>query len=599
MAAVWAAAGLAPLITVLALALVGLQPSDPAGDRARARIAWVAPWTTLPALVLALAGPAAGSVELPDLVLGTTLEVDGVARLLLLVVVLIYLPALWTTAARRTHHSPLLSAILLLCFLGNAGALLAADAVTFYLFFALMSFAAYGLVVHRGTTAARRAARVYLVLTVVSEVLVLAGLMFVVTGGGRVLTEAPAAVAASPHATLIVVLLMVGFGIKAGTVPLHVWVAPAYRQAPAPGAAVLSGALSKVGLVGMLRFLPLGEAGMAGVGWAIVGAGLAGMFGSIIAGVLRRDGRTALAYSSVGQLGLLALLVGAALVDPALAPACIAAAVLYIAHHGLAKAALFLGAPLWAGRAVVRRWVAAGSGLAALSIAGAPLTPGFLAKYGAKEAVGDLPLLASALTVLGVGSTLILARALWLLHRDPPGAELPAQDAPGALATAPDHPPHASRAAILAWAVLALAAVLVPWVAGTAWVSQAHVPELSVADLWAATWPVLLGLLAAGGALWFARRGARAFRSPPTVPAGDLLVPAAALGRVAVAAASAGGATVGRGYRRARDGLTAVAERISPTAAAARGEAVLGTWRASGLALLLVAALVVAAGWVS
>ena len=47
MTLLWTTAVLAPLLTVLALALVGLQPSDPAGDRARARLAWVAPWTTL------------------------------------------------------------------------------------------------------------------------------------------------------------------------------------------------------------------------------------------------------------------------------------------------------------------------------------------------------------------------------------------------------------------------------------------------------------------------------------------------------------------------------------------------------------------------
>ena len=486
MTLLWTTAVLAPLLTVLALALVGLQPSDPAGDRARARLAWVAPWTTLPTLGLALAGPAAGRVELPGLLLGTTLEVDGLARPLLLAVVVIHLSALWTTAARRTHRSPLLSAILLLCFLGNTGALVAADAVTFYLSFAVMSFAAYGLVLHRGTDEARHAGRVSLVLTVLSEVFVLLGLMFVVTAGGRMLTDAPAAVAQSPDTVLVVVLLLLGFGIKAGTVPLHIWVAPAYRHAPAPGAAVLSGALSKVGIVGMLRFLPLGEAALPGVGWALVGAGLVGMFGAVAGGVLRRDGRTALAYSSISQLGLLALLVGVALAEPAAAPACTVAAVAYAVHHGLAKAALFLGAPLWAARGAVRGWVATGSVVAGLAIAGAPLTTGFLAKYGAKEAVYDLPGLATALTVLGVGSTLVLARALWLLHRLPeaPVTDIPLEDAPGALArvgpsrdghgrageghdgddhpAAETHPPHTSRAALAAWSLLTVPSAVAP-----------------------------------------------------------------------------------------------------------------------------------------
>lgn len=621
MTLLWTTAVLAPLLTVLALALVGLQPSDPSGDRARDRIAWIAPWTTLPALGLALAGPAAGRVELPGLLLGTTLEVDGLARPLLLAVVVIYLTALWSAAARRTHRSPLLTGVLLLCFLGNAGALVAADAVTFYLSFAVMSFAAYGLIVHRGTDRARHAARVYLVLTVLSEVLVLLGLMFVVTAGGRLLADVPAAVAGSDHTTTIVVLLLLGFGIKAGTVPLHIWVAPAYRQAPAPGAAVLSGALSKVGLVGMVRFLPLGEVAMPTVGWLLVWAGLVGMFGAVLGGVLRDDGRTALAYSSVSQLGLLALLVGAALVEPAVAPACVVALVGYVLHHGLAKAALFLGAPLWAARGRLRGWVAVGSGIAALAIAGAPLTTGFLAKYAAKEAVYDLPGLATALTVLGVGSTLILARALWLLHRLPeaPVTDIPVEDAPGPAARAAGrgaretepatsgesphedageaHPPHTSRAAVTAWSLLAVAAAGLPWVVVPAWLPQADRPDVSAANLWEAAWPVLGGLVLSAAAWCLARWGTRPFHDPPVLPAGDLLVPVEATTRAAVRGTSAMTSLVTRAYRTVRDGALTAADRTSPAAAAESGESRLGPWRASGLALLAVAAGILLVGW--
>lgn len=605
MTLLWLTTFLLPLLTALALALVGLQPSDPAGDRARARIAWLTPWSTLPALGLAIAGPAAGQVELPGLLLGTTLEVDALARPLLLAVVVIYLTALWTAAARRSHRSPLLTGILLVCFLGNAGALVAADVVTFYLSFAVMSFAAYGLVVHRGTSEARHAGRVYLVLTVLSEVLVLLGLMFVITAGGRLLSDVPAAVADAP--VIVVVLLLLGFGIKAGTVPLHIWVAPAYRQAPAPGAAVLSGALSKVGIVGMLRFLPLGEAQLSTVGWVLVGAGLVGMFGAVVPGVLRHDGRTALAYSSVGQLGLLALLVGAALAEPAVAPACTVATVGYVVHHGLAKAALFLGAPLWAARGPLRGWVAVGSGLAALAIAGAPMTTGFLAKYAAKEAVYELPGLATALTVLGVGSTLILARALWLLHRLPeaPVTDVPLDDAPGPLARAVEtehhpaaeaHPPHTSRATVTAWSLLVLAAAALPWVVLPAWLPQAARPELSVANLWEAAWPVLVGLLLSVAAWWLAQRRLRLFAEPPVLPAGDLLVPVEAA-TAAVRAAGAGGTgLVTRGFRRLRGGVTA--GRFAPVVTAERGEARLEPWRASGLALLSVAAVVLVVGWI-
>lgn len=606
MTILWTTTALAPLVTVLALAMVGLQRSDPAGDRARARLTWVAPWTTLPGLVLALAGPAAGGVDLPGLLLGTALEVDGLARPLLLAVCVIYLAALWSVAARRAHRSPLLAAILLVCYLGNVGALVAADVVTFYTSFAVMSFAAYGLVVHRGTAAARRAGRVYLVLTVVSEVLVLVALMFVVTAGGLRLADAPAAVASSPYTTLVVVLLLLGFGIKAGTVPLHVWVAPAYGQAPPAGAAVLSGALSKVGIVGFLRFLPLGEAQLPSLGWVLASAGLVGMFGAVVAGVLHSDGRTALAYSSVSQLGLLTLLVGAALLEPGVAPACVVAATMYIVHHGLAKATLFLGVPLWRSRGAARAWVRVGSTVAALGIAGAPLTAGFLAKYAVKEAVHDVPGLATALTVLGVGSTLVLARALWLLHRPSDGVEegmhavdVPEGHAPGPKARpAPPgaRPGGSPRSAIAAWAVLAVAAAVLPWLVGPAWLPDADRPDLTLQNLWEAGWPVLLGVMLAGTAWWLGRRVPR-LADPPVVPAGDLLVPAEAVVAAVVRGGRRGVAASARGYARVRDGAVAAIARVSLPAAAVRGEARLGAWRASGVALLIVATAVLVVGW--
>lgn len=604
MTTMWTTAVLAPLLTVLALAVVGLQPSDPSGERARARLARVAPWTTLPALGLCLAGPAAGRVELPGLLLGTTLEVDDVARPLLLAVVLIYLAALWTTAARRTRRSPLLSATLLVCYLGNLVALVAADAVTFYAGFAVMSFAAYGLVVHRGTGTARHAGRVYLVLTVISEVLVLVALMFVATAGGRQVTEAPAALASSPHTSLIVVLLLLGLGIKAGAVPMHVWVAPAHSSAPTAVSPVLSGLLVKIGIVGWLRFLPLGEIQLSGAGYALVALGLLGMFLAVPAALLQNDAKVVLAYSTVSQLGVLSVLVGAALAEPALAPAGTVAAVLYMVHHGLAKATLFLGVPLWLARGATRGWVALGSAGAALAIAGAPLTTGFLAKYAAKEAVYDIAGLAAALTVLGAGSTMVLARAIWLLQRDPkdPAADVSVEDEPGPLAQAqssparPDpreaaeaHPAHSSPAALTAWSMLAVAAAGVPWLLALTWLTPADRRALTGTDLWAAAWPVTLGLVLSTAGWWLARH-LRRLSDPPVVPAGDLLVAMEAAAHAAVTGGRTGQALVGQGYRSARDGAARAATTLSPPAAAERSEQRLGAWRGSGLAILVVAA---------
>ena len=69
--------------------------------------------------------------------------------------------------------------------------------------------------------------------------------------------DAAAALPASPWRTATLALLLLGFGAKIGLVPLHVWMPLAYRAAPIPAAAVLSGAAVKAGVIGLIRFLPL------------------------------------------------------------------------------------------------------------------------------------------------------------------------------------------------------------------------------------------------------------------------------------------------------------------------------------------------------
>ena len=64
-------------------------------------------------------------------------------------------------------------------------------------------------------------------------------------------------IAASRPDTLSLILILLGFGIKAGALPLHVWLPLAHPVAPVPASAVLSGVMIKAGLLGWLRFLPV------------------------------------------------------------------------------------------------------------------------------------------------------------------------------------------------------------------------------------------------------------------------------------------------------------------------------------------------------
>jgi hydrogenase-4 component B len=219
-------------------------------------------------------------------------------------------------------------------------------------------------------------------------------------------------------------------------------------------------------------------------------------------------------------MGIITVLVGTALGEPDAAPLAVAGAATYALHHGFAKASLFLGVGLIRTEADPRRHrlLLAGLSLAAVSLAGLPLTSGALAKYAMKDSIGLLPsgtagLVTVALAFAAAGTTLLMGRLLLLVRRP-----------------VDDGPPAPEQAALLVpWAALLVAVAVAGWVVPGA-VLDVSLPTWSAAVLWDGTWPVLVGatLLAAGTGLW--RRWGVAV---PAIPAGDLVVPVEAAGQAA------------------------------------------------------------------
>ena len=113
---------------------------------------------------------------------------------------------------------------------------MAADLASFYVYFALVSLAAYPLVIHDRKPASMWAGAVYIILAVIGETALLAGfLMAVEAAGGTTLIDKVRVSLAAPTADpLVQWLLIAGFGIKAGLVPLHVWLPVAHPAAPVP-----------------------------------------------------------------------------------------------------------------------------------------------------------------------------------------------------------------------------------------------------------------------------------------------------------------------------------------------------------------------------
>jgi formate hydrogenlyase subunit 3/multisubunit Na+/H+ antiporter MnhD subunit len=497
-----------------ALLALAMPLSGRAGGAARR----LAPWAALPVLLGALLPVSYRPLHLDGLLLGSDFLLDPIGRVFLL-----FSAFLWTVAGiyARAYvpagERGYFFLFYLLAMTGNLGLPLAADAATFYLFFALMTFAAYGLVVQPGTAAARRAGRVYIVLAVVGEAALLVGLLMAAHAAGSLRTEAiPAAVAASPAAGTIALFLLLGFGIKAGAVPLHVWLPLAHPVAPTPASAVLSGSMIKAGLLGWLRFLPLGHVEMPALGAALVGLGVLAAFFGVAIGILQTEAKTVLAYSSISQMGLINVGIGVGLAAPEAYVAAVGAMVMYAAHHGLAKGALFLGvgvAGAARGTGSGRVLVLLGLLLPALAVAGAPLTSGSVAKGQLKELLpftpGPWPLwLEWLLPLSAVATTLLMARFLFVLAR--PQEASGHGPAPGLLA------PWAANLVAVAFALwflprwYPLGPDAMPGIPGIGTIFLDVVPIAGGA---------LLFWVVAGRARWDADPGR------PLIAAGDLLIP--------------------------------------------------------------------------
>src|SRR5712692_10063415 len=144
-------------------------------------------------------------------------------------------------------------------------------------------------------------------------------------------------------------LALVGFGLKAGLVPLHFWLPGAHASAPSHVSGLMSGVMIKTGIYGLLRVISLVGAVPAWWGWTVLTLGiLSGVLGVLWA-LAQHDLKRLLAYHSIENIGIILLGMGAGALGvayqaPAVAVLGFAGAVLHTVNHALFKSLLFLGA---------------------------------------------------------------------------------------------------------------------------------------------------------------------------------------------------------------------------------------------------------------
>ncbi len=307
---------------------------------------------------------------------------------------------------------------------GVIGVSYAANLISLYLSFELVSLCCFTLIAHAQTEESMRACKKYLFYSLGGALIGLVAIFILYSlGGGDTFTPGgiPALSQHASQSTLVLLLLVstLGFGCKAGLFPLHGWLKTAHPIAPAPASAVLSGITTKAGVIAILRVLyyVIGPDQLAGTQMQslLLSLTLVTIFMGSMLAYREKVLKTRLAYSTVSQISyvLFALLL--------CNPVAFVGAMLHVLFHALAKNSLFLCAGTvihQTGAHNVKALRGMGRGLpstfilftiASLSLVGIPFTGGFISKWfialGALEhpmgVIGVAVIMISALLTAG------------------------------------------------------------------------------------------------------------------------------------------------------------------------------------------------------
>ena len=303
------------------------------------------------------------------------------------------------------HRLPTASLIALPLFVA-AMLLVPAAASTTTLLFAweLMAVASLVLLLseHREPRV-RSAALLYAVLTQLGFFALLAGLVVLsaAAGGAETYSALAARAGSVPGGTRVAVelLTLVGFGSKCGLLPLHAWLPRAHPEAPSPVSALMSAGMVNLGIYGLVRFdLQLLGAGQRWFGVLLMAAGGISALYGVLQASIATDLKGLLAYSTIENMGLIVLGLGAAVLLRAsglhtLATIALTAALLHVLAHAAFKSTAFLAAgsvlaatglrdlDLMGGLARRMPVTTTFFGIAALGACGLPLGAGFVCEW--------------------------------------------------------------------------------------------------------------------------------------------------------------------------------------------------------------------------
>ncbi len=327
------------------------------------------------------------------------------------------------------HESESRSRVLALVFLlemGILGGFLTGDLFDFYVFFELMGLSSYGLVGYRRSEEHVESALKFAALSLMGSTLMLMGIGAIYAQTGQLsfaaLFAGSTAVHSQPLFLFAVSLVLVALCLKCALVPLHFWLPDAHSIAPTAISVLLSGAVVKLGIYGIVRLLgSQHEWVWAAARPVLLGAGAHTAILAALVATGQRDLKRLLAWSTASQMGY--VVTAAALGTRA----GVTAAIVHALAHALMKSSLFLGAGAVMTATGQRQWQRMGGLLrhspllataffvALLSLAGIPPLAGFTGKLAIFGALIEEREWGALLALLAASSLMLyLAVRVWL-----------------------------------------------------------------------------------------------------------------------------------------------------------------------------------------
>ncbi len=221
------------------------------------------------------------------------------------------------------------------------------DAFAFLVAWEMMSLFSFILVIFEGEKEATLKTGInYLIQMHMCFVLLLIGFLYVSTSTGAFSFDGLTYYFEHNNNLWIFILFFLGFGIKAGFIPLHSWLPHAHPAAPSHVSGIMSGVMIKMGIYGILRVLMYVQGQFLEIGFFILVIGIATALTGILNAIFQHDIKKTLAYSSIENIGIIGMAIGLSFVGKGLGSDLLttlglAGAFLHILNHSLYKSLLF------------------------------------------------------------------------------------------------------------------------------------------------------------------------------------------------------------------------------------------------------------------